>query len=270
MTVVTAAELEEMRCTSPLKTYGQLASSPGTKLLRVSRCGYCRACRVHKQQSWIARLWAESLCNGYGQFVTLTFRNEHLAKDLTVRPLQLFLKRLRKSSPGKIRYLCSGEYGSKTRRFHYHGIIFSNGCPIPPNVLEDKWSYGFVSISPIIRKMSSFRYVTKYCWKNADDPKVVVMSRMPGLGYRTFFTLGQRLAESGSKHMPNFCEVEGRKYPLDRTVRDYISAGYYSVTGGILAERSSPIVTDMRLRLEAMVGLVDERGEPVTVSLYHG
>lgn len=58
-------------------------------------------------------------------FVTLTYDNEHLPPNCSLRfeHLALFWKRLRKRVPN-IKYFASGEYGETTLRPHYHAIIF--------------------------------------------------------------------------------------------------------------------------------------------------
>jgi len=58
-------------------------------------------------------------------FLTLTYDDEHLPKDwcVSIRELQLFLKRLRRAG-FDLRYLACGEYGEKNQRPHYHAILF--------------------------------------------------------------------------------------------------------------------------------------------------
>lgn len=72
-------------------------------------------------------------------FITLTYDNEHLPKDLSldIKHFQLFVKRLRKklkmrwekegNNPEKwesFRYFHCGEYGEKRQRPHYHACLF--------------------------------------------------------------------------------------------------------------------------------------------------
>lgn len=261
-----------MRCLTPRKAY-LTNSSLGTGLWQNTRCGYCRNCRITKQASWIVRLWGESLHSEFVRFITLTFRPENYPQEYSVRPLQLFLKRLRKPFPGKIRYFCVGELGSKTSRFHYHGILFishtqSKLCPIDQSVLENAWDNGFVSIFDVARNMSSFRYVTKYCWKRHDELAMTVMSRKPGIGYTSFFNLGQSWAKSAGDDappLPFYCHIAGRTYPIDDTAAAYIAAGFHSVTGRILTRSPSPITTDLQLRAETVLDALPLRGVPVTL-----
>ena len=93
-------------------------------------CGKCPSCLSDRARDWSNRCLMELKTSGSAIFVTLTYDDFHLPIDddgptLRVRDVQLFFKRLRKDFPNsRIRYLLSGEYGSKTSRPHYHAIIF--------------------------------------------------------------------------------------------------------------------------------------------------
>jgi len=61
-------------------------------------------------------------------FLTLTYAEEHLPKGGTLEPrhLQLFFKKLRKIvEPTRIRFFAVGEYGTRTKRPHYHCALFN-------------------------------------------------------------------------------------------------------------------------------------------------
>lgn len=80
--------------------------------------------------------------------VTLTYSNANLPDDysVSVRELQLFLKRLREllarpGGPGvRIRFFACGEYGDKFGRPHYHILIF--GYDFPDRVVWRRGSSG--------------------------------------------------------------------------------------------------------------------------------
>lgn len=63
----------------------------------------------------------------HNSFITLTYNDENLVeKKLQYRDFQLFMKRLRRSEPHlKISTFVTGEYGEKTKRPHWHAIIFN-------------------------------------------------------------------------------------------------------------------------------------------------
>ena len=136
-------------------------------------------------------------------FVTLTYDDAHLPSDgsLSVRALQLFLKRLRKGV-SKFRYYACGEYGDLLARPHYHLILF--GIPLSSSLvpapqanlflspeIQRAWPFGFSSVGSVT--FESCAYVARYCVKKitgaaAPDhyqgrqPEFAIMSRRPGIG----------------------------------------------------------------------------------------
>lgn len=96
-------------------------------------------------------------------FTTLTFDDDHLPDDLSVKKehLQLFFKRLRKEKV-KFSYYAVGEYGGIFERPHYHIIFFgptfeSRNDP----KLNKTWPNGF-NDSRVVN-YSTCTYVAKYC-----------------------------------------------------------------------------------------------------------
>ncbi len=81
------------------------------------------------------------------------------------------MKRLRKSlcscygSDFRVKYFICSEYGPKTLRPHYHGVIFGLSKKDIP-LVNKCWSLGFTKIE-VIRCAGSYRYVSKYCSKPA-------------------------------------------------------------------------------------------------------
>ena len=59
-------------------------------------------------------------------FITLTYSDDHLVSpELQYRDFQLFMKRLRWAFPNKqIGCFVTGEYGERTKRPHWHAILF--------------------------------------------------------------------------------------------------------------------------------------------------
>ena len=94
-------------------------------------CGQCEGCRLYQAKTWSFRLMHEFETNDkVGEFITLTYNNENLPKGKTLdhEDVKLFFKRLRRKierrTGKRIRYFICGEYGPKTKRPHYHAIIF--------------------------------------------------------------------------------------------------------------------------------------------------
>lgn len=207
-------------------------------------CGHCMGCRLDQSRVWADRMLLELQDNDYKAiFVTLTYNNSsiphawhvgynkfphsddsvYLDEDegwiasasgapttLSVRDTQLFFKRLRKFFPDhKIRYFLAGEYGPKTKRPHYHAIIFgltlsdfndlrvhdfnNLGQPRYKSATFQKiWSKGFCILAPV--NWNTCSYVSRYTMKKifmSDKPDEYVggrippfctMSRRPGIG----------------------------------------------------------------------------------------
>ena len=182
-------------------------------------CGNCMGCKLERARQWSVRMMHETKFHAENSFLTLTYSNEACPQDygLDLRHWQLFMKRLRKSLPQKLRFYACGEYGDLNGRPHYHAIIFGYDAPdkVFHSVSErgDKqytsahlskvWPYGTITTGAVTTE--SCRYVAAYCMKkikSGDDygaeryyrlspidgqmhrvrPEFAVMSRRPGIG----------------------------------------------------------------------------------------
>lgn len=190
-------------------------------------CGHCIGCRLDRSQAWSDRMLLEYSKDREDYpartalFVTLTYDElhkpvvectDHVSRGtLDVRDVQLFIKRLRKYLPHKVRFFCAGEYGDTTFRPHYHLILF--GCCLadfPDAVvysedfelkqalyvspkLDSLWSKGSVKFCPA--SYGTMCYVAQYVIKKqyiSDNsgldfyrgrkPPFITMSRRPGIG----------------------------------------------------------------------------------------
>lgn len=189
-------------------------------------CGKCISCRLNLAKQWSDRCLLEAKYHDSNYFVTLTYNDDncpynkyedengeiHFCQTLRKRDFQLFIKRLRKQldidDRPKIKYLACGEYGSNTKRPHYHAIIFGlklddlkyhsrtkKGCNIyTSSYLEKLWPYGFVSIGEATH--DSMGYVARYTTKkiNLQDKDIydklniekefLLSSKRPAIGLR--------------------------------------------------------------------------------------
>ncbi|ALS03801.1 VP4 [Gokushovirus WZ-2015a] len=175
-------------------------------------CGKCRWCLIRRSAHWAVRCLYETYMHEKSCFLTLTYDEVHLPSDrqLVIRHVQLFLKRLRKylsqRALPRIRFFGCGEYGAKNYRPHYHLMIFGYDfgiSSIPFNVRSVKnypswvdnpivsklWPYGFHLIGEATYQ--SARYVAAYIFgklKNKAEKKDFVVkeyvhsSRRPGVG----------------------------------------------------------------------------------------
>lgn len=183
-------------------------------------CGRCHGCRVDQSLMWSVRAYHESMLHSQNSFITLTYDDSNLPQDgkISKRELQLFFKRLRKSGI-KFRYIACGEYGGRTRRPHYHAIIFGKdwlegSISIKENLytnqsLIEVWGKGLVSIAPCT--MASICYVCGYVTKKIDDPDTFnLMSRRPGIGHNWLDRFKDDILRTG------VVSIEGRSYQVPR------------------------------------------------------
>lgn len=93
-------------------------------------CRKCIECRMQSAREWSARCKLEVLSHSSSYFVTLTYDEKHVPRyadgmlGIRYKDFQLFMKRLRKAVDYPIRYREVDEYGSKTRRPHFHALLF--------------------------------------------------------------------------------------------------------------------------------------------------
>jgi hypothetical protein len=182
-----------MACYHPLTAYlsgHQTNNATGKSYRRVSfketdehdrqislPCGQCIGCRLERSRQWAMRCIHEAQLHQNNCFITLTYDDEHLPKDLSLdhRDFQLFFKRLRKANPHiKIRYYMAGEYGTNFGRPHFHACIFgydfhdkklfkrtsADSLLYRSQELEKLWSYGYSTIGDVT--FESAAYVARY------------------------------------------------------------------------------------------------------------
>ncbi len=186
-------------------------------------CGKCTGCASDKALEWSIRIYHEAQLHDQNCFITLTYDDNCLPADnkINKRDVQLFLKRLRKHlKPHKIRYFLTGEYGSQTKRPHYHAIIFGNdflGGSYPINnelygnpILDAIWNMGLCSIGSA--SINSSMYVAGYVNKKIDDKDTFsLMSKQPPIGREWLRKYLPQCAATGT------CIITGKEYPLPKT-----------------------------------------------------
>lgn len=107
-----------MKCLNPSRVHGDEYN-----------CGHCRNCRINYTSQWTLRLMYELDSWDEAAFITLTYDDAHLpSMSLNKEELQKFNKRLRAVMKRRfdqdIKFYSIGEYGSRTKRPHFHGIYF--------------------------------------------------------------------------------------------------------------------------------------------------
>lgn len=110
--------------------FGWEGEKHGLKTIKLP-CGKCPECCKDYYTSWATRGSRELLNWDSTIFVTLTYSDEKLPNNGSLKKtdVQDFIKRtkefFRYHENKKIRQIYCGEYGSKTERPHYHAILFN-------------------------------------------------------------------------------------------------------------------------------------------------
>lgn len=247
-----------MTCFCPLSAYRALTPDPvtGKRALTFNPlhavdsvfslklpCGQCSGCRHDKAAEWAIRCGHEASTSPVSCFVTLTYEDEALPVDYSVkkRDLQLFMKRLRVSVSDRVRFFACGEYGDTGGRPHYHALLFGvdfsddrkrwskrgEHQTWKSDQLEALWPHGHSEIGSVTPHSAG--YVARYCLKKftgkkADDhyfraspvdgatyrvePEFALMSRRPGLGTEWFNRF------SGDAFPSDFLIVDGKRRPV--------------------------------------------------------
>lgn len=224
-----------MRCVSPISIKDPSQKLGSIRL--VVPCGKCGSCMHNRRTEWSFRLREELIHAHSATFVTLTYSEENLpwgsyAPTLSKRDLQLFIKRLRKENaskwPHQLRYYAVGEYGTETKRPHYHVLLFNCESTIYSK-LEQIWGLGRVDLGNV--SDASIHYVTKY-HVNYDvsqdngvhhkvhsiQPEFALMSRRPGIGSAYVGRAGSWNYENGVL----YCIKDGYKQAMPRYYRKKI------------------------------------------------
>lgn len=183
-------------------------------------CGRCIGCRLDYSKQWADRCLLELQYHDSSYFITLTYDDEHMplsdyvdketgelkvSKTLVKKDFQDFMKRLRKNSGQELRFFMCGEYGTHTKRPHYHAIIFGlklddlvfykrtgNGDNLYNSPFIDKtWNKGYCVIGDVTWESCAYtsRYITKKIYGTQslvyDElniiPEFTLMSRKPGI-----------------------------------------------------------------------------------------
>lgn len=174
-------------CTSPItltRHYGN------TTRQDVVPCGKCPECLKKLQSGYACRCIEEAKKYGNVWFATLTYSPEHcpvVEKDgknyntLHRSDIKFWKREVRKAYYRKYKkpfprfsFFCCGEYGSRTKRPHYH--LFLCGLDLKhAQILEKYWldHFGFTCFMPISALSDGVvddtvcvaRYVAKYCLK---------------------------------------------------------------------------------------------------------
>lgn len=180
------------------------------------------------------RIYHEMRTQQYpGWFLTLTYDERHVGRTasgrltLRFRDVQLYLKKLRKAKY-YAKYVCVGEYGSQTKRPHYHMLLWTD-CPA--HKLDSFWTsskdgskMGSFHIGALT--MASAMYTLKYIIQpkqkaeNGVEKTRAQFSKGIGLAYLTRAVYDYHTFDYDD---PNFIGVvDGKEVALPRYFRNKI------------------------------------------------
>lgn len=130
-------------------------------------CGRCILCRIQRAREWSTRLTHELCYWSDADFVTLTYDDDHLPKDMSVHKddAQRWVKRLRKALEDRnVKYYLTGEYGDNFGRPHYHCILYGmDRSDKDKQIIRETWGNGLIHIGTVT--YDSCRYVGDYVQK---------------------------------------------------------------------------------------------------------
>lgn len=138
-------------------------------------CGKCRACKLRKvNEKMIISIFAAQEYKKKGQFLTLTFNDEHLPDGLDHSIIAAFMKRLRRlDGTPNVKAFIAGEYGEKSGREHWHILFYNHKYDL--ELVRKAWrhprtkeSFGFVYDGTLTPK--SMKYVSGYINKKGYNP----------------------------------------------------------------------------------------------------
>ena len=159
--------------------YPRLIFNPHAHAWINASCNHCIECEQKYRTSWQFRLQQELKRSKSTFFITLTYDDDHLPYMSTGemcfdnQHFTQWRKRLnayfsRKET--KIKYICTGEFGEKYDRPHYHIILFIDHVVSYDelnNIAHYYWDYAQVVDCDIPRSENAVSsYVTKYVMKD--------------------------------------------------------------------------------------------------------
>lgn len=239
-----------MTCFHPLKAYRSAqVGERGKRLITFNPvkayvegssfrlpCGQCTGCRADRAFQWAMRFGHEASLYESNLFCSLTYDNQHVPQDFSVklRDYQLVVKRMRKHFGRSIRFGGCGEYGDTTGRPHYHFGFFNldfadkkrvgerGGYPIyRSETLSALWPFGSHEIGKLTHESGGYiaRYVFKKMTGERADSHYLRVSPVDGELHRVspeFFTMSRRPGLG----MAWFERFRSDAFPMETVIRD--------------------------------------------------
>lgn len=191
-------------------------------------CGKCLGCSAARARAWAYRCRLEWATHQEACWATLTYSDRYLPATLERPALAGYLKRLRARETGRVvRFFACGEYGERTKRPHYHVILFGLSRHTPS--ISEAWGLGHVRVDPL--SPNAINYVAGYVAKKIGQgdfiqrdrvdpttgevyryqPPFLQMSRRPGIGAK---------AREFTSSWKDFAVDDGMKLPVPRYLHE--------------------------------------------------
>jgi len=225
-------------------------------------CGKCPGCKKDKAEAWALRCVHESTQHIRNSFVTLTYADPCPAK-LSKSDLQKFFKRVRKAG-FSFRYFACGEYGTRTKRPHYHAIIFGEDWKLGSfetgqttytnPTLQTLWGFGAVQIAPA--DPATCFYTTGYILKaEGEDDSFHVQSTRPYIGRGWLDQYADDIGRNG------FITHDG---VIHAPPRSYLARPEHALTFDYIKEMRSAYVKNMPIE-EVVQKRENARGKEINI-----
>lgn len=205
------------------------------------RCGQCESCLKQKRNEWLLRLsYHYRFQSQPSYFVTLTYDDDHLpAAGVSKKDITLFFKRLRHTASMPFSYFLVSEYGEKTKRAHYHFLLFNYSAD-PDKILE-AWQNGHIFVGNVTN--ASINYCAKYFITKQECPEGMNenFSRISkGIGKDVLRTNGlKKFAQDHGFLFTEQNKVSLPKYYRDKLCIDSFKLPLHEQPGITLQERLS-------------------------------
>lgn len=127
-------------------------------------CGKCLPCMRQKRSFWSHRIQSDvqAAYPAGSSFLTLTIEGDSPA--LSKKDLSEFFRSLRRSLGFTPKHFALGDYGSRTKRAHYHAIVIGLD-PSQKSLVARCWPHGFVDVA--VATPGRINYILSYLEKLA-------------------------------------------------------------------------------------------------------
>lgn len=228
------------KCISPFTT--MFTDYLGRKIRQVVPCGKCVYCLKNKRNDWSFRLQEQLRDSREAWFLTLTYDEDNIpvfngheykrGKDVTMdevgfkailkkQDLQQFIKNIRECNRryynnDDMKYYAVGEYGTETRRPHYHIILFNCDTNVD---IGKYWKKGYISIGKV--EPASINYVTKYLINGkVIGDEFQLSSKNLGIGYYKRAGMYHKKNKDFSVSLNNGAKISMPRYYRDKIFSD--------------------------------------------------